>query len=117
MSDIKANPYSGSCPSRDLIAVIGDKWSLLIIPLLVNGRMRNSELLHAVDGISQKMLTQTLKQLEFYQLVQRTDYGEVPPRVDYQLTDLGRSLADILSPVDQWVVENFDKTRADPKSE
>ena len=112
MSEVKANPYVAACPSRDLIAVIGDKWSLLIIPLLVKNRMRNSELLQAIEGISQKMLTQTLKQLELYQLVKRTDYGEVPPRVDYQLTELGQSLAKILSSVDQWVVDNFDKTQA-----
>lgn len=111
MSEVRADPYVAACPSRELIAAIGDKWSLLIIPLLMKRRMRNSELLQAIEGISQKMLTQTLKQLEFYQLVKRTDYGEVPPRVDYQLTKLGKSLAKILSPVDQWVIDNFDKTQ------
>lgn len=110
MSEVPANPYSAACPSRELIAVIGDKWSLLIIPLLLQKRMRNTELLTAIEGISQKMLTQTLKQLEQHQLVKRTDYQEVPPRVDYQLTDLGISLAKVLSPLDQWVIDNFDKT-------
>lgn len=112
MSEVKPNPYVAACPSRELIAVIGDKWSLLIIPLLARQSMRNAELLRAIEGISQKMLTQTLKRLEDHQLVRRHDYGEVPPRVDYRLTDLGQSLADVLLVLDQWVVDNFRATQA-----
>ncbi|WP_271881956.1 winged helix-turn-helix transcriptional regulator [Phaeobacter italicus] len=105
--DIKADPYAALCPSRQIIAVIGDKWSLLVIPLLVRGPMRNAELMRAIEGISQKMLTQTLKRLEEYNLVLRHDYGEVPPRVDYRLSALGQSLADVICTLDDWVVENF----------
>lgn len=111
MSEVQPNPYAAACPSRELIAVIGDKWSLLIIPLLAKQRMRNSELLRAIEGISQKMLTQTLKRLEDYRLISRNDYGEVPPHVDYQLTELGRSLADVLLVLDRWVVDNFRATQ------
>lgn len=111
MSEVKPNPYVAACPSRELIAVIGDKWSLLIIPLLARQRMRNAELLQAIEGISQKMLTQTLKRLEDHRLVHRHDYGEVPPRVDYRLTDLGRSLADVLTVLDTWVVDNYRATQ------
>ena len=105
--DIKADPYAALCPSRQIIAVIGDKWSLLVIPLLARGAMRNAELMRAIEGISQKMLTQTLKRLEEYNLVLRNDYGEVPPRVDYRLSALGKSLADVICTLDDWVVENF----------
>jgi len=101
------NPYVAACPSRQIIAAVGDKWSLLIIPLLIDGPKRNVELMRAVDGISQKMLTQTLKGLEEYNLISRHDYGEVPPRVDYRLTDLGRSLADVIATLDSWVIDNF----------
>ncbi|KIC22987.1 MULTISPECIES: winged helix-turn-helix transcriptional regulator [unclassified Leisingera] len=112
MLDIKPDPYAALCPSRQIIAVIGDKWSLLIIPLLLDGPMRNAELMRAIEGISQKMLTQTLKRLEDYNLVTRRDYGEVPPRVDYRLSPLGHSLAAVISSLDNWVIENFeDMTR------
>ncbi|WP_050773112.1 winged helix-turn-helix transcriptional regulator [Roseobacter sp. SK209-2-6] len=108
MLDIKPDPYIALCPSRQIIAVIGDKWSLLVIPLLLEGPMRNAELMRAIEGISQKMLTQTLKRLEEYNLVIRQDYGEVPPRVDYRLSPLGLSLAQVIGTLDNWVIENFD---------
>ena len=105
------NPYAAACPSREIIAVIGDKWSLLLFPLLEAGPKRNAELLTAIEGISQKMLTQTLRRLERHNLVARTDYGEVPPRVDYRLTQLGQSLANVIGELDRWVIDNFDALR------
>ena len=107
MLDVKPDPYVAACPSREIIAVIGDKWSLLVIPLLIPGPKRNAELLRAIDGISQKMLTQTLKRLEHYRLIERHDYGEVPPRVDYRLTELGQSLSSVITHLDSWVTSNF----------
>ena len=107
MVEPAANPYVAACPSREIISVIGDKWSLLIIPLLIEGPLRNAELMRGIEGISQKMLTQTLKNLEDYNLVARHDYGEVPPRVDYRLTELGHSLAQVVSTLDSWVIDNF----------
>lgn len=109
MTELKPDPYAALCPSRQIIAVIGDKWSLLVIPLLFDGPKRNAELMRAIEGISQKMLTQTLKRLEEYNLVARHDYGEVPPRVDYRLTKLGRSLGRVIGELDQWVLSNFDE--------
>ena len=107
MDDVKPDPYVATCPSRQLLSVIGDKWSLLIFPLLAERRMRNAELLRAIEGISQKMLTQTLRRLEAYRLVERHDYGEVPPRVDYSLTELGKSLTKAIATLDKWVVDHF----------
>lgn len=106
------NPYQAGCPSRALLGLIGDKWSLLLIPLLAAGPMRNGELLRRVDGISQKMLTQTLKALEHNGIVERHDHHEVPPRVDYSLTPLGLSLAKLVGAIDDWVVTHFSEMEA-----
>lgn len=106
------NVYASGCPSRHLLALLGDKWSLLILPALKNGPMRNSALLRMIEGISQKMLTQTLRQLERNGLIVRVDYGEVPPRVDYALSLLGQSLAGVFEEIDRWVHDNFSKVKA-----
>ena len=107
MVEPQPDPYAALCPSREIISIIGDKWSLLVIPLLIDGPKRNAELLHAIEGVSQKMLTQTLRKLEDHNLVERCDYQEVPPRVDYRLTELGNSLSTVVATLDQWVVANF----------
>ena len=101
------NPWDGRCPSRAVLNLIGDKWAMLIFPLLKQRPHRNSELLRAVDGISQKVLTETLRDFEVHGLVLRRDYGTVPPKVDYRVTDLGRKLADVMDVLDQWVVEHY----------
>lgn len=81
------------CPVRDILDKVGDKWSFLSILFLGrNGRMRFNELRHQVSGISQRMLTVTLRSLERDGYVTRTVYPEVPPRVEYELTPLGISL-------------------------
>lgn len=85
---------------------IGDKWSLLVISLLGAEEMRFSELKRACDGISQRMLTLTLRALERDGLVTRTVTPSIPPRVDYALTDLGRSLVGAVSGVVEWVKVN-----------
>jgi len=86
------NPWNRKCPSRGVVDLLASKWVLLLIPLLEKGPLRNAELLRLVDGISQKMLTETLRELEAYGLVGRHDYQTVPPKVDYRLTELGKSL-------------------------
>ena len=80
------------CEVRQILDRIADKWSLLVMALLENGRLRFTELLRLVDGVSQRMLTVTLRQLERDGLVSRTVHPVIPPRVEYSLTDLGRSL-------------------------
>lgn len=87
---------------REVLDRIGDKWTVLIISTLSTGPLRYSDLHASITGISQRMLTQTLKHLERDGLVTRTAYAEVPPRVEYDLTDLGRSLMDAVMAMAGW---------------
>ena len=102
-----ADPWNSACPSREVLAIIGDKWALLLLPVLAEGAQRNGELMRRIDGVSQKMLTQTLRGLERNGIVVREDFQEVPPRVEYRLTPLGASLGRVVGLLDQWVIENF----------
>jgi DNA-binding HxlR family transcriptional regulator len=129
-ADSVASPRVGPCsawpedgrPIRELLDRVGDKWSLLIIGMLAERPMRFSELLRTVDGISQRMLTLTLRHLERDGLVTRTAYAEVPPRVEYALTDLGMTLLEPVLALADWananhllIAENreaFDASRA-----
>jgi DNA-binding HxlR family transcriptional regulator len=87
---------------REVLDRIGDKWTVLIISTLNAGSLRYSDLQASIPGISQRMLTQTLKHLERDGLITRTAYAEVPPRVEYELTDLGRSLMDAVTAMAAW---------------
>ena len=107
MTEQKANPWDPLCPSSRLIALLASKWVLLVIPLLRQSPKRNSELLREMPGVSQKMLTQTLRELERNRLVARHDFAEVPPRVEYVLTPLGRSLATAVMALNNWVIRNY----------
>ncbi|GAA1034388.1 MULTISPECIES: winged helix-turn-helix transcriptional regulator [Amycolatopsis] len=89
---------------REVLDRIGDKWTVLTISTLSSGSLRYSDLQASVVGISQRMLTQTLKHLERDGLIVRTAYAEVPPRVEYALTDLGRSLVDAVRGMVDWAV-------------
>lgn len=104
---IKANVYAEACPSRAILELIADKWTLLILPALRRAPMRNGDLLRLIGGVSQKMLTQTLRELERNGLVARKDFQVTPPRVEYTLTDLGRSLADAVRKLDGWAETNM----------
>ena len=101
------NVLSASCPSRAALEVVGSKWALLIVPLLARQPLRNNELLRQVEGISQKMLTQTLRELERHGLVERIDHQTVPPHVEYRLTELGRSLSEALVVIDRWAERHY----------
>ena len=102
------NPYQRDCPSRRLLDRIGDRWTVLIVGALDARPMRFTEIATEVDGISQKMLTQTLRSLERDGFVTRTAYPVVPPHVEYELTALGRSLQDPLRALERWAIENMD---------
>jgi len=91
---------------RSLLSRIGDKWTLLVIGVLGEERRRFTELAEIIPGISRRMLTVTLRALERDGLVSRSVYAEVPPRVEYELTALGRSLQSIAMAVGDWVKEN-----------
>lgn len=83
--------FEQPCPIRDVLDRIGDQWSLLILQVLEHGTMRFSAINRAIGDISKQMLSKTLKRLEEDGFIRRTLYPEVPPRVEYELTDLGRS--------------------------
>jgi DNA-binding HxlR family transcriptional regulator len=99
------------CPIREVLDRVGDKWSTLIVLKLGKGTRRFSELHREVDGISQRMLTLTLRALERDGLVSRTVHPTVPPRVDYELTALGRTLLTPITALHEWAVAHRDDIR------
>jgi len=100
--------FDAHCPSRRLLDTIGDKWaSLVIVALGVHGRLRYSELSNRIAGVSQKMLTQTLRNLERDGLLTRTVTPSVPVRTDYELTPLGDSLLETLRHLKEWAEEHM----------
>jgi DNA-binding HxlR family transcriptional regulator len=101
-----------TCEIRDLLDRLADKWSLLVVELLGEGTRRFTELRREIDGISQRMLTQTLRQLERDGLVRRTVHPVVPPRVDYELTPLGATLLDTIAPLVAWARAHRDEIAA-----
>jgi DNA-binding HxlR family transcriptional regulator len=102
-----ANAERNHCPVRDIICRISDKWTLLAVYALGGfGTMRFNELRHKIGDVSQRMLTVTLRNLENDGFVSRKVYAEVPPRVEYKLTDLGYSLLDQLYPIINWADNN-----------
>ena len=90
----------------DILARLGDKWTILLLMVLGDRRMRFTELHRAVNGISERMLTVTLRNLEHDRILIRTIYPTIPPRVEYELSDRGRSLKVALAPISNWVMEN-----------
>jgi len=114
MTDIKAAYLA--CPIRQVISRFGDKWSLLVLYTInesENGVMRFNELRHLMMDCSQKMLSQTLKNLEQSHLVHREVYPEVPPRVEYSLTDTGKSLMPAIMALIAWGKEHFNEVVTD----
>ncbi|AXE87904.1 helix-turn-helix domain-containing protein [Streptomyces sp. Go-475] len=100
------------CQVRQILDRIADKWSLLVIALLANRRLRFTELRREIDGVSQRMLTVTLRSLERDGLVKRTVHPVVPPRVDYELTSLGRTLHTTIQSLVTWTEEHQDEIAA-----
>jgi DNA-binding HxlR family transcriptional regulator len=102
------NVLAAACPTRQVVNRIGDRWSLLVLYALDPGTLRFQELRRTVEGVSQKMLTQTLRALERDGLVARTVYPSVPPKVEYSLTPLGRGLTKRIAAIREWAYENID---------
>jgi DNA-binding HxlR family transcriptional regulator len=101
-----ADVFSSACPSRRVMAVLAEKWTLLVVTTLADGPKRTAEIRRRVDGVSEKMLIQTLRKLEAFGLVSRKSYPEVPPRVEYKLTALGRSLSRLAGLFARWAERN-----------
>jgi DNA-binding HxlR family transcriptional regulator len=104
--DLNSGEHSECVVVREILDRVGDKWSVLVIALLGKQGQRFSELRRAIDGISQRMLTLTLRQLERDGLVSRTVHATVPPRVDYALTPLGESVLEPLTALMGWAQQH-----------
>lgn len=114
--------FSATCPAREILASVANKWTVLVLAVLIEDTTRFNELRRRVQGVTQKALTQTLRDLERLGLVSRRIYAEVPPRVEYSLTPLGRSLVKILDDIKAWTEthapdvmlarQRFDRLRA-----
>lgn len=104
------DPLFPQCPVRNVLSRIGDRWSLLVLLALHDkaGTMRFSDLCRAIPDVSQKMLTSTLRKLEADDLLSRTIYPEMPPRVEYKLTKRGLTLIPLLNQLVDWSLDNMD---------
>ena len=106
------NVFDSHCPTRQVLDLIADKWSVLIIRRLADGTLRFAQLRRSVDGISQKVLTNILRSLERDGIVKRRIYASVPPKVEYSLTDLGRSLCSLVEGICGWAEANIEQVQA-----
>ena len=106
-----------SCGLEAALSVIGGKWKILIIWQLAGRPRRFGELRRFVDGVTEKMLIQGLKELEKDALVRRKDFKEIPPKVEYSLTERGVELANLLRPLCEWGADNFRDQIAPPPLE
>jgi DNA-binding HxlR family transcriptional regulator len=97
------------CPAEITLQVIGGRWKIPILYHLFKGVKRFSELRHAIDGISQKVLTQQLREMERHGIIQRKVYPQVPPKVEYSLTSLGETLRPLIDELCQWGI-NYEKS-------
>ena len=102
----------GSCRAREVLQRVGDKWSMYAIDLLGRGTMRFTELHRGIDGITARMLTVTLRGLERDGIVTRTIHPVIPPRVDYALTPMGRTLLDTIGELVAWADSHLDEIEA-----
>ncbi|MCU1682535.1 MAG: HxlR family transcriptional regulator [Amycolatopsis sp.] len=106
---MQRTPFDKNCPTRQLLDRIGDQWTVLIIGAVSAGPLRFTEIGKRVEGISQKVLTQTLRSLVRDGMLTRTAYATIPPRVDYELTDLGRDLVAPLAMLTTWAQDHMDQ--------
>ena len=102
MPDSAESVFLADCPARLAIEIITNKWAVVVLFALSLRPYRHGELVDLVGGISRKVLTQTLRRLQGYGLVERRAYAEAPPRVEYSLTDLGRTLVEPIAALTDW---------------
>jgi DNA-binding HxlR family transcriptional regulator len=96
-----------ACQAREVLGIVGDKWALLVVRMLKDGPRRFTELKRAIDGISQRMLTVTLRDLERDGIVTRTVHAVMPPHVSYELTSMGRTLREATAPLLEWSITHL----------
>jgi DNA-binding HxlR family transcriptional regulator len=101
--ELQCDVFLADCPARKVLALLAEKWTLLVIHALSERSYRTAELRRRIGGVSEKMLIQALRRLEECGLVARTNYSEVPPRVEYALTSLGYSLSSVVRQLDRWI--------------
>jgi DNA-binding HxlR family transcriptional regulator len=110
--DLLGDSYAPDCPGRDILDHVMSRWGTLVMIALHDGTHRFSELRRRVGGVSEKMLSQTLRLLEEDGFVLRRDFGEVPPRVEYELTPMGKELARHIAALGKWISDNTTKVLA-----
>src|SRR4029077_2053262 len=111
-TSMKPNAYAANCPTRQILDRVGDKWAVLILLLLRDEPMRFNALRRAIEGISQKMLSQVLKSLERDGLIRRRVIPTVPVTVEYSLLPLGATLAEAVDPLRDWAEKNLKEVLA-----
>ncbi len=108
VAEIPRDPYRAQCRTRGVLDRIGDRWTILIIGAMADGQpVRFTDLLYAIEGISQKMLTKNLRALEWDGIITRTVHPSAPVRIDYQLTGLGTTLLAPLAALRAWAVDHL----------
>jgi DNA-binding HxlR family transcriptional regulator len=112
IDEVRPNVLSQNCESRQALDRIADKWTCLIVYALLDGPRRHGELRRMIEGVSQKMLTQTLRSMEADGLVSRTVVDVIPPHVEYALTPLGQTLSDPLVAICQWAMDHLHEMQA-----
>jgi DNA-binding HxlR family transcriptional regulator len=112
MNASRWDAYASQCPTRMVLDRIADKWTVLVLGLLSERPWRFNTLLRKIEGLSQKVLSQTLKRLERDGLVSRTAFATVPVTVEYAITPLGRTLAGALGALIEWSERNIDSVQA-----
>ena len=106
-TEIPPDVLNPDCPSRQIIKLLADKWVVLVIYALQHEKKRTSQIKYLLGDVSQKMLTQTLRKLEKFHLVNRIVYDQVPPKVEYELTELGYTLVEPVALICEWAKDNF----------
>jgi DNA-binding HxlR family transcriptional regulator len=104
--DLLAGPGACDCPGREILDHVTSRWGVLVLLALRDRTHRFSELRRRIGGVSEKMLAQTLRALEEDGFVLRRDFGEVPPRVEYELTSMGRQIAKHVAGIATWIADN-----------
>ena len=109
------NPYASACPTRMVLDRVADKWAVLVLGLLADGPVRFNQLRRAIEGLSQKMLSQTLKSLERDGLISRRAIATVPVTVEYSITPLGRTLATTVDALRVWAETHIEEVLTSQK--